>query len=183
MEIDEKENCKNSALDKGMNKNVKNSIRTKNKGKSVKKEVIFEKRQMFRAAEMTKIFGPNADRFFMDSEDEIRKKVKSMNHATRFYLAAKFYRRNSADFETDAKIESNFSKKKSCDLLGIVEQSLKSACRTMIKREGLREFIVGKNYLSPVEFNPQCSRVFFKKYATNYEQLNVGGIFKKKKMN
>lgn len=186
MEVDEKENSENStnsAVDEGPNENVKKSTRRKNKKKvkSVNKEGTVEKRQMFYAAETSKIFGPDADRFFMNSEDEIRKRVKKMNHATRFYLAAKFYRRNSADFETNARIESKFSKKKCCDLMGIVESSLKDACRITLKDERLEKFIESKNYLSPVEFNPQFSRVFFKKYASNYDQLNVGGIFKKKK--
>lgn len=183
MEIDEKENSKNSTLNDRSDINVKNLVGTKKKFKFVKKSENFEKREMYRVADISKIFGPDADKFFMKSEDEIKKKVKHMNHATRYYLAVKFYRRNSEDFEMNARIESKFSKKKCCNLLGIVEQSLKSACRKIIKRVRLIEFIRSREYLSPVEFNPQYSKFFFKKYAINYEQLRVGGIFKKKKKN
>lgn len=196
MEVDEKENAENSTMD-GVSKGNEENLIERRKKKNRKNVVghkeedsssdlssenagINQKRKMYFAAETSKIFGPDGDNLFTKRKREIKRLVKRMNHATRFYLAVKFYRRNSADFETNAKIESKFSKKKCCELLGIVYNSLKDICRKQMKDKNLEEFMKSKRYLSPVEFNPQFSRAFFKKYATNYDQLNVGGIFKMK---
>lgn len=198
MEVDEKENAENStmvgvsngneenSIERRKKKNRKNVVGHKEKDSSSDSDLssenagINQKRKMYLPAETSKIFGPDGDNLFTKRKREIKRLVKRMNHATRFYLAVKFYRRNSADFETNVKIESKFSKKKCCELLGIVYNSLKDICRKQMKDNNLEEFMKSKRYLSPVEFNPQFSRAFFKKYATNYDQLNVGGIFKMK---
>lgn len=42
------------------------------------------------------------------------------------------------------------------------------------------EIIERKRYFSPVEFNPAKHEYYFKKYASNYEGLKEGGVFKRK---
>lgn len=192
MEIDNKENCEESSantssksdLSENAGKNVRNNVKgidQRNKEFRSTKKVKVVKRPMFFAAETKKIFGREADKLFTKSEEEIKKFLLKTCHATRFYLAVKFYRRLNVDFETNAEIRSNYSKEKICEMLGVVTSSIKSFCRITLKDQDLKIFMKSRHYLSPVEFNPVYSKVFYRKYASNYEQLEVGRVFKLKK--
>lgn len=141
----------------------------------------FEKRQMLRMADLTKIFGETADAFFTRSEMEIRKSVKYMNHATRFYLAVKFCRRNKLDFVSSTEIRTHYMNLSMCELLEVGRNVICNFINKTYKDDSIEKIMKKYNYLSPVEFKPLLQEKFFKKFATNYEELKIGGVFKKRK--
>lgn len=191
MEIDNKENYEDSSaipssksnLSENAGKNTRKNTKhldQRNKKFRTTKKVKIVKRPMFRVAEIDKIFGHEVDKLFTKSEEEIKTFLLKECHATRFYLATKFYRRLNVDFETNDEIQCNFSKEKICEMLGVISSSIKSFCRKTLKDQGLKAFMKSRNYLSPVEFNPVYSKAFYRKYASNYEQLEAGCVFKRK---
>lgn len=184
MEVENKENYEGASPSTSSSSNsvenakkkLKRSVQRKRKNKN-KKTYEIVKRPMLRFAEPKKIFGPDADKLFTRSEEEIEKFISKMDHATRFYLAVKFYRRSSLDFEENNEFQCNFSKERICKILGVVSSTIKSFCRKTLKKQALKNFMESKNFLSPVEFNPRQSEPFFKKYASNYTELKIGGVF------
>lgn len=138
-----------------------------------------EKRRMLRMADMSKIFGVNGDKFFEKSEKEIKQAVKYMDHATRFYIGVKFYRKLDLDFEPNANVIIKYTKSDICNLLGINRTIIKKfLARRKHEKESVKVIMKKMNYLSPVEFRPKLNEKFFEKYATNYDELKVGGVFK-----
>lgn len=143
-----------------------------------KRTVTVRKRKMCYLAKVGDIFSERADRFFERSKAEIESDIKDMNHSTRFWLGAKFCRLNEKDFTLASAMKRSFSVQKICDFVGISRSTIKNFLRTLKKDVSLKDVMISKGYLSPVEFQPQRHENFFRKYASNYENLKVGGYFK-----
>lgn len=152
-----------------------------NKG-SEKYNLVIEKRKMGFLTELNQVLGENADKLFQNSEEIVRKRVKELNHATRFWLSIKFYRMDKIDFKKNTKIKSNYSKRKMCMLLGIGENIVKNFVgNTRNKEKSVTELMKYYRYLSPVERNPVRHEAYFKIHASNFENLKVSGMFRSKK--
>lgn len=185
-------NKENSPINKELPKIKKNTNVMKNndsqinlkknnrKGKNIRtktKKIIFGKREMIRGADILKL--SNSDYFFLKSRQEIIQKVKYMNHATRFFLAVKFVRKNPCDFSTNVKIQSNFSQNEICRLLEVQYGSVDRYITNMnTDNLSINKAMEKTNYMTPTEFNPLRFEQFFKNYASNYEELKIGGVFK-----
>lgn len=50
----------------------------------------------------------------------------------------------------------------------------------MKNEDTVQEVMKNRRYLSPVENNPRYHERYFEKYASNYENLKVGGLFSKR---
>lgn len=138
-----------------------------------------EKRKMGFMAETTKIIGRTADLMFSKSKVEIRRLVKDMNHATRFWLAVKFYRMLKIDFRNIRNAPNMFSKKQMCELLGIGHGVIKVfSNKPNVKNKSVLELMKMNKFLSPVERQPKRHEYYFRTHASNYENLKVGGLFK-----
>lgn len=119
---------------------------------------------MFRLAENELIFSEDGDNFFMTTEEKIEQKVEFMNHATRFWLAMKFYRWNEIDFKPNTEIQSNYSKNKICQLLDFGRSHVKKYAGKIPGNVTVCEEMIKNRYLTPMECNP-------KKYKRYFEQL------------
>lgn len=112
--------------------------------------------------EVSKIIGKTSDKFFMRSEKEVKRSVANMNHATRFYLAFKFYRQNQLDFEPNANIETNFSKLKICQLLGIGRSLVHKFVSKMGSEVSIENVMKKKkNIYHPLSLNQCVTSIFF----------------------
>lgn len=129
-------------------------------------------------ADMKKIA---TDDFFHAPLSEIREKIRYLDHATRFFLAVKFLRRKSIDFTSNVVIQTKFSQVMICKLLEVQRGSVGRYITDLDNAETLvplEKAMKNTHFMSPVEYNPRRFESFFKKYATNYEELKVGGVFK-----
>lgn len=149
----------------------KSKVRGSKIGESV------EKRNMIFMAAPGLIFGPTSDRFFMKSREKIRELVTTFDHATRFYLACKFLRRNELDFEGKSKMECNYSNAEVCKLLGVGRCSINNFVSKLSKDQKLIDVMKNNRYLSPIENNPKRHENFYQTHALNYDNLKVGGCF------
>lgn len=131
-------------------------------------------------ANVADVVSASADQFFTNTEDEIRRQVKTMNHATRFWLGVKFHRLNANDFEANAIIAGNYSKSQVCAFIQIKRYIFDGFISTLNETDSVRELMETFKYLSPVELHPRRYEEYFKKYAENYEDLKSGGIFRLK---
>lgn len=100
-----------------------------------------------------------------------------MNHATRFWLAVKFYRLHSNDFESNSTMKVNFSKAHICNLIGIRRNVIDQFVSTLKETDFVQNLMKINKYLSPVELEPRKYEQVFKQYAVNYADLKIGGIF------
>lgn len=161
------------------NDNPKNVVKAVSKNYISNRVVVLEKRQMYYLADVHKIIGKESDISFDQSEMEIKRKIKQMNHATRFYLCVKFCRRNEIDFEPGYKQKFTHSIRKICYSTSIGVSSINKYLKFKLPKDRSIYVEMKRNrYFSPVELKPINHEIFFKKYASNYEQLKVGGIFK-----
>jgi hypothetical protein len=158
---------------------TENEKKIKERKERIVEGPIFEKRMMMYLADLSKIVGPSSDRFFNRTENEVKRLVKPLNHATRYYLGLKFWRRNEIDFEKGFEIDIGFSKVKTSRLLGIHEDVFRKFVLKMDKTKRIIDVMEKYGQLSPVEFRPRCKEYYFRDYAKNYEGLKVGGLFRR----
>lgn len=178
----DKENAACSGASKSVNADVASKIKLKKMAVSpVKSQFPMEKRLMCYMAEASDIISKKADEFFDQGEDRIREKVCKMNHATRFWLAVKFFRFNKCDFEPNAVMTLKYSQRKMCNILGVGYPSIMKYVYNLREKDTVVDLMKSKKYMSPVEFDPKRHEGFFKNYASNYENLKIGGFFKLRK--
>lgn len=138
-----------------------------------------QKRMMCRMADTSLILASEMDSFFTLSESDIFQKIKLMNHATRTYLAVRFFRQNVLDFEATPK--SNYSLSKICSLLDVSETSIRRLKKQFQENESLKDFMKRNKFMTSIELNPRSHKYYFKRYAINYDSLDKQGLFKKQK--
>lgn len=102
-------------------------------------------------ADLSFIFGERADKFFVGWEEYIKYEVEKMNRATRFWLAAKFYRMDRRDFELGALMRTNYTPKEICGLLGVNEYIISWIVSDFDAHLSIQEIMLRKNYMLPVE--------------------------------
>lgn len=167
LELKQVKEKRESSFSRGSENPAKVSLpKSKKTGKSKKLKLpAIEKKPIFRLAENELIFSVDGDNFFMKTEEEIKQKVKSMNHATRFWLALKFYRWNVKDFEPNTEIQSKYSKNKMCQLLGLGRSHVKKHA-TNIPRDGtVFEEMEKFQYLTPMELSPKKYKKYLEKHG------------------
>lgn len=122
-----------------------------------------EKRVMCYMADMTQILGKNSDSFFEKNEEYIRKRIRNMNHSTRFWLGVKFYRMNENDFESYSSMRSDYTKAKMARMLGIGIGSIKMFLgNKQNKNVSILNLIKAHKHLSPAtKFIQSDMRRFF----------------------
>lgn len=171
-------NLTKNTADKGSVGNIVKDVSPIGRQQRVSKTCI--KRKMGYMADLNLLFGKKTDKLFTKNREKISNKIKKMNHATRFWLACKFLRLNKLDFEDDSKMRVKFSAAEICELLGVGRGSILNFVSKLNVDVSLKETLESKRYLSPVECNPKKHEIFFKKFASNYESLKVGGFFRTK---
>lgn len=144
-----------------------------------KRTVGIQKRMMCRMADTNLIFGSEMDLLFTRSEPKVIEKIQLMNHATRTYLAVKFIRQNVLDFEMKCKIKYSF--KKICWLLNVTITAIRRIVKQLTENERLNDYMKRNKFMTSVELNPRSHEHYFKRYATNYNDLKEQGLFRKQK--
>lgn len=134
---------------------------------------------MVRMAVTNLIFGSEMDLLFIRNEPEIIEKIQLMNHATRTYLAVKFVRQNVLDFEM--KLETKYSLMKICSLLDVTMTAIRRIVKQLRENERLNDYMKRNKFMTSVELNPRSHKHYFKRYATNYNDLKKQGLFGKQK--
>lgn len=151
--------------------------------KDTPKKILFpnNKRIMCKAAILPSVFGKEADKFFFLSKEIRNLKVSSMNHAIRFWLAVKFCRLNSLDFEPGSIFPLNYTQRAICKIFDVGYASIRKFLSKLKEDDTIASLMKRANYMSPVENKPKRHKSYchiLKLFASNYDELEKAGRFK-----
>lgn len=134
------------------------------------------KRVCNRMARLDDLFGSSVDSLFLENENEIVRRVATLNHSTRTWLAMKFVRKNKHDFQPGACLTFRYSQRKICRLLDIDRGSINRLIE-LSRDARLVDILPEYRYLSPMEANPRGRKRYFKRIASNYHDLLESNFF------
>lgn len=140
-------------------------------------DMLYAKRVCMRMAVQSMVIGSHADKFFLKSFDRVCKKIGDLNHATRFWIAFKFVRRHVTDFRKGCRKKPEYSVVRICNMLGIHRTTVRRAV-DKYPTKSLKDLMHQFRYLSLTENDPIREKNYFKKVASNYDDLLESGYFR-----
>lgn len=139
-------------------------------------EMLDIKRECMYTVNPAYITSKKADRFFQKPVAKVKRKIAPFNHATRFWLGFKFYRRHASDFNGKCVTKPIYSNVAICNMLGIHRNTLRRFANR-VKTRSIVELMAEYKNLSTTECNPSSDKDYFEKIASNFDELLAEGYF------
>lgn len=118
------------------------------------------------------VLGPDYDSLFCKPQCELEREVSEFNQSTRVWLGVKFVRKLPIDFPTNIKLDFRYSSRKICELLDVNRTTVYRLINDVRhKNVSVLRMAFCYNYLSPTEYCAFGQEKYFRRIASNYQDL------------